>query len=338
MRTALKILVEEGKVAERRGKRSFAASRYAHAAIRLRRSGRLAPARSLLERAIRLSPASPKLYVQLVLLCADERRMDAAGEALELCADRVRARPDRREEYDTYVERELSTLPSLLAAYQASVRASDRNDSHGSSPVEPHEATDPGRQEPVVIAAPVVEDPDEFTLSSLIRKLELELDLEPIAFAKVTLPEGFVERLQDALRDARDAVDLGIAFIVMEQPEVAASFFDRVAEDDVRYGEAQCLAAGAFAAASDWLQALDRALRAVRVPPRTVDVLAEGTYQLAWAYARLGDFAQARVRLALLEKTFPHYRDVVGLRAFVGTDTAEEAAPTGMPPADKGAN
>jgi len=58
---------------------------------------------------------------------------------------------------------------------------------------------------------------------------------------------------------------------------------------------------------------------------------------LAWAYARLGDFAQASVRLALLEKTFPHYRDVVGLRAFVGTDTAEEAPPTGMPPAEKGA-
>lgn len=339
MRAAVKQLIEEGKAAERRGKRSVAASRYAQAAIRLRRRGRLAPARSLLERAIRLSPASPKLYVQLLLLAADERRMDEAARVLSLLVERVRARPDRRKEYDDYVQRELAPLPSLLAAYHellgppaASTPVDDSGLPALSSPALSHPLDDErtaGGAEPEPAPAPtsLPENPDEFTLSALIRKLEIELDLEPIAFAKTEIPKGFVERLHDKLRDARGAIDLGIAFVVMEQPDVAASFFDRVAEDDTSYGEAQCLAAGAFAAAADWLAALDRAQRALRggAAGAAPDVLAEATYQLAWAYARLGDREQARARLALLDKTFPNYRDVQGLRALLGDD--EDGAP-----------
>jgi tetratricopeptide (TPR) repeat protein len=343
LRAAVKQLIEEGKSAERQGKRSQAASRYAQAAMRLRRRGRLVPARSLLERAIRLSPASPKLYVQLVLLEVDERRLDRAAETVRALAERVRARPDRREEYDAYVERELKSLPSLWSAYRAAV---------GDAPPAALE-TGKTAERPVGSAPDAATLPcpgrksshapdEELTLSALIRKLEIELDLEPVAFEKPELPAGFVDRLQDALRDARDAIDLGIAFVVMELPDVAASFFDRVAEDDALYGEAQCLAAGAFAAAGDWLAALDRAQRSLRVPPRSPDVLAEGTYQLAWAYARLGDVAQSRKRLALLEKTFPHYRDLQGLRALLAaasTDVDDDGAPPesgGRPPATTG--
>jgi tetratricopeptide (TPR) repeat protein len=348
LRAAVKQLIEEGKSAERQGKRSQAASRYAQAAMRLRRRGRLAPARSLLERAVRLSPASPKLYVQLVLLEVDERRLDRATETVRALAERVRARPDRREEYDAYVERELKSLPSLWTAYRAAVgdaapAAAPETSKTAERPV--GSAPDAAASSPGPARKPsraLDELDEELTLSALIRKLEIELDLDPIAFEKPELPAGFVDRLQDTLRDARNAIDLGIAFVVMELPDVAASFFDRVAEDDVLYGEAQCLAAGAFAAAGDWLAALDRAQRSLRVPPRSPDVLAEGTYQLAWAYARLGDVAQSRTRLALLEKTFPHYRDLQGLRALLAaasTDVDGDGAPPesgGMPPAATG--
>lgn len=341
LRAAVKQLIDEGKAAERQGKRSLAASRYAQAAIRLRRRGRLAPARSLLERAVRLSPASPKLYVQLMLVCADERKLDEAGRVLETLVLRVRARPDRRKEYDAYVERELAPLPSLLASYHAALGDAPnaaRAVAEASASPEPFAPSYPdgeARNEPVPDepvperSLAIVADPDALTLSALIRKLEVELDLEPVAFAKTELPAGFVERLHDALKNARDAIDLGIAFVVMEVPEVAAAFFDRVAEDDAAYGEAQCLAAGAFLAAGDWLAALDRAQRALRLPPKSPDVLAESTYQLAWAYARLGDGVQARARLALLEKTFPNYRDMQGLRAVIAELADEPPGRTG---------
>lgn len=347
MRAAVKQLVEEGKAAERQGKRSLAASRYAQAAIRLRRRGRLAPARSLLERAVRLSPASPKLYVQLALLNADDRRMDEAGRAIETLVERVRARPDRREEYEAYVERELKTLPSLYAAFQAAIGVPN-----SAVPREPsvevataaradRVRVEPDREEPeereAVHEALPDDASDDLTLSALIRKLEVELDLEPVAYERAELPPGFVDRLQDALKDAQDAIDIGIAFVMLELPDVAAAFFDRVAPNDVLYGQAQCLAGGAFAAAGDWLAALDRAQRALRDQPRSPDVLAEGTYQLAWAYARLGDFAQSRARLALLDKTFPHYRDVQGLRALLAQAPDDPiAAPSGMPQAGEG--
>lgn len=120
--------VAEAKALEKRGKRSVASAKYAQAAIRLRKRGKYDEAKSLLGRAIRLSPESPRLYVQLALCEVGLSNEAAAKDAMKLFSRYALEKRDRTADYRAYLEAEAKDHPALRQVFYDAKLEIDRTD------------------------------------------------------------------------------------------------------------------------------------------------------------------------------------------------------------------
>jgi tetratricopeptide (TPR) repeat protein len=122
-----KNILIEAQQAEERGLHREASALYAEAAQGMRREKRPRDAKSLLKKAVELSPQSGRLYVQLALvenaLGNDEGALRAMEKFTETALQRGKA-----AEYRPYLEKHLAKLPTLRQVFYRGLLKLDRTD------------------------------------------------------------------------------------------------------------------------------------------------------------------------------------------------------------------
>src|SRR3954465_12740773 len=92
------------KEAEEKGESKVASAHYATLAVYMRKKGRIDDAVTLIERAIRLSPKSPRIRLQQALIASVQNNEAAARKAVEKFTRLVLDR-GKVEEYRPYLEK-----------------------------------------------------------------------------------------------------------------------------------------------------------------------------------------------------------------------------------------
>jgi tetratricopeptide (TPR) repeat protein len=115
----------QAKEAEQKGNMRVASAHYATLAVYLRRKGKLPDALVLIERAIRLSPKSPRLYLQQAVCRMVLGDRVAAENAVGNFA-RVAMERGKVEEYRPYLETALKDYPVLRQVFYEKHLAVDR--------------------------------------------------------------------------------------------------------------------------------------------------------------------------------------------------------------------
>ncbi len=122
-----KDLVTEAQNAEERGMHREASALYAEAAQAARKEKRTRDAKSLLKKAIELSPQSARLYIQLAILenklGSDESALKSMEKFTEITLQR-----GKMAEYRPYMEKYLAGLPTLRQVFYRGLLAIDRTD------------------------------------------------------------------------------------------------------------------------------------------------------------------------------------------------------------------
>ena len=122
-----KAILEEARAFEAKGDNYGAARGYALLATYLRKAGRLADARKLFSRAIRLAPQSARLHLQLAICeAASGKRRDAMASVRRF--SELALRKKKTKEYDGFVETLLGERPELREVYYQTTLSLDRTD------------------------------------------------------------------------------------------------------------------------------------------------------------------------------------------------------------------
>lgn len=116
------------KDAESKGQAREASARYADLAIFLRGAGKLSDAQILIARAIRLSPNSPRLYLQRAICEWRAKNVVAARESTEKFAEMAVGRKEKLAEYRKYAEAKLHDIPELREVFHETVGRVERTD------------------------------------------------------------------------------------------------------------------------------------------------------------------------------------------------------------------
>lgn len=120
--------LREAREAEKVGKKGLASAKYAQVGIRLRRAGKLDDAKSLLGRAIRLSPESPRLYLQMALCDSAIGDEHSARDHMDLFSRYALQKKEKTAEYREYLELELKDKPELRQVFYDYKLKLDRTD------------------------------------------------------------------------------------------------------------------------------------------------------------------------------------------------------------------
>jgi tetratricopeptide (TPR) repeat protein len=115
----------QAKEAEQKGNTRVASAHYATLAVYLRRKGKLPDALVLIERAIRLSPKSPRLYLQQAICRFALGDRTAAENAIASFA-RIAMERGKVDEYLPYLETALKDFPVLRQSFYERHLAVDR--------------------------------------------------------------------------------------------------------------------------------------------------------------------------------------------------------------------
>jgi tetratricopeptide (TPR) repeat protein len=127
MGASAKEIAAEAEQAESRGQSREASALYAKAATIYRKEKRPRDAKSLLKKAIALSPQSARLYVQLALVENAIGHDDGAISAMERFTE-VTIERGKASEYRPYLEKHLANLPTLRQVFYRGLLKLDRTD------------------------------------------------------------------------------------------------------------------------------------------------------------------------------------------------------------------
>jgi len=123
-----KELSRMAREAQARGDTREASANFAAAAVALKEAGDLPGAKSHLAEALRLTPASPRLYVQLALCEEGEGNPESADRAMALFSRHVLEKRSRFGEYRRYLESRCGANPRLRLVFYDRLIELDRTD------------------------------------------------------------------------------------------------------------------------------------------------------------------------------------------------------------------
>lgn len=160
------------------------------------------------------------------------------------------------------------------------------------------------------------EEAAEKPLTELIADLEKEIGYSSSAASAEIGPllEEFKKRSRAVLAgDSQAKLDMGLAYFEMGLLKEALEELEGVEEGDPLFAQAQVLKGSVFLSQSSELGALECFQRCLRCSEKSPDTEKEARYQIVRVFHRLGDFRQAFVHAAELEKIDENYR---GLRTL----------------------
>lgn len=301
-----KEVLRQARELEARGDAKEAAVQYASLSSYLRRRGKYQEAFSTIQKAATLSPAIPRLQLQLAL-CAQLHGDLAVAEDAAARAATLARESGKMDKMRAAAEKALEEYPKLLERFYRAAGLSKAVERVAVIDVPPEPEGSVSEFEALT---------EEKTLGRLIEELEKELGTGFVAHKEIEpLIEEFQRRSQNVLgADARARIDMALAYFEMGLLDQAQQEIALIEKNDPLFVEAQALSGQIWLASGNALSALEVFQACLRHPTRTPAVELEARYQLVLVYFRLGDVAEALTQAESLERLDPEYRDLKTLK------------------------